>query len=193
LENDDAYRERRERLAKTQAANAARYREEIEPVVQALRAIGVPAENVRASRLRELQAYPSAVPVLLEHLAKPYSQTILWSLANALAVPEARSAWPDLVAAYKSTPTPAAGSPEDGMGLKDGLANALAATVSKDTISTLIALAKDPSHGNSRLLLLQGIRRSRDPRAKLAIEELSTDPQLAKEIASWRRPKPRAH
>ena len=71
------------------------------------------------------------------------------------------------------------------MGPKDGLANALAATVTKDTIDELIALAKDPAHGSSRLLLLSGIRRSRTPQAKKAIEELAFDPALAKEIASW--------
>jgi hypothetical protein len=75
------------------------------------------------------------------------------------------------------------------MGPKDGLANALATTVTKDTIGELIALAKDPAHGSSRLLLLRGIRRSRTPQAKQAIEELAPDPQLTKEIASWKRKK----
>jgi len=76
------------------------------------------------------------------------------------------------------------------LGPKNGLANALAATVSRTTIDELIALAKDPSHGGSRLLLLRGIRRSRTPQAKQAIDELASDPEFAEEIASW--PKRRA-
>jgi hypothetical protein len=54
-------------------------------------------------------------------------------------------------------------------------------------IDELIALAKDRSHGSSRLLLLRGLRKSRTPAAKKALEELASDPELSKEIASWRR------
>ena len=193
LAKDPAYVERRRQLLEIQTAKIVKYREAIKPILQALQGAGIPVDEIRASQLQALQAYPVAIPILLDHLEKPYSREVLSSIANSLAVPDARSAWESLVSAYRRTPTPAPGSPEEGMGLKEGLANALAATVSKNTISTLIALTKDPSNGSSRLLLLQGIRRSRDPRAKLAIEELSTDPQLAKEISAWRRPKPRAN
>ena len=70
-------------------------------------------------------------------------------------------------------------------GAKDGLAAALAATVTDATIEELIALAKDQSFGDSRLLLLRGIKKSRSPAAREALRELSRDPAFSKEIASW--------
>jgi len=54
-------------------------------------------------------------------------------------------------------------------------------------VEELIALAKNRSHGNSRLLLLRGLKRSKSLAAKRALRELAFDPVLAKEIASWKR------
>lgn len=54
-------------------------------------------------------------------------------------------------------------------------------------VDELIALAKDRSQGHSRLLLLRGLKKSKSAKAKRALEELASDPVLAKEIASWRK------
>jgi hypothetical protein len=73
------------------------------------------------------------------------------------------------------------------LGAKAGLAAALAATATDDVIDDLIALAKDRSLGSSRLLLLKALRKSKSEVAKRTIEELASDPDLKKEIASWRK------
>jgi len=53
-------------------------------------------------------------------------------------------------------------------------------------LRTCIALdAKDRSNGSSRLLLLKAFRKSKTDVAKKAIEDLVSDPDLAKEIATW--------
>lgn len=174
---DPSHVARREAIDAAVSSRAAEYRAQAAPVVLALRRAGVPVDSIG-----EATGVADAVPVLLEHLQKPYPAKVLWSIANALSSPAARSAWPILMAEYRKRPPD---SPRE-FGPKDGLANALAATVTKCTIDELIALAKDPSHEDSRLLLLPGIRRSRAPQAKRAIGELASDPQLAKEIASWR-------
>jgi hypothetical protein len=75
------------------------------------------------------------------------------------------------------------------LGAKSGLAVALAATATDTVMDELITLAKDRSHGSSRLLLLRGLRKSKSTMAKRAIEDLASDPELAKEIASWRGPR----
>jgi len=59
--------------------------------------------------------------------------------------------------------------------------------VTDATLNELITLAKDPSLGESRVLLLRGIRKFKNPTARKAIEELASDPALAKEIASWKK------
>jgi hypothetical protein len=51
----------------------------------------------------------------------------------------------------------------------------------------LVALAKDRAQGDSRLLLLRGLRKSKSQIARRALEELASDPALSKEIASWQR------
>lgn len=56
-----------------------------------------------------------------------------------------------------------------------------------ETLPELIALAKDRTQGESRVLLLSALkqRRNKNPPAKQAIAELASDPELVREIASW--------
>jgi hypothetical protein len=75
-------------------------------------------------------------------------------------------------------------SPE-GSGVKNGLAAALAATSTENVIGELAMIARNPSNGNSRLLLLNGLRKSCSPVAREALADLKDDPIFAKEIASW--------
>jgi hypothetical protein len=80
---------------------------------------------------------------------------------------------------------------EDGKqaSAKDGLACALTATVTEAVMDEMVALAKDRSNGDSRLLLLRGLKKSKSAIARQALEELASDPALSKEIASWRKRK----
>ena len=71
------------------------------------------------------------------------------------------------------------------LGAKSGLAAALSAAATDDVIAQLASLAKDRSDGDSRLLLLNALRKSKTSVAKDALEELADDPALQKEIASW--------
>jgi hypothetical protein len=172
-------RERNER--RTEQADARR-KEEI-PLVADLRKIGLPVRSVW-DLVGMARPYPEAVPILLDHLTKPYSDRIAEGIARALAVPDARNAWQLLVSEYVKAPWERNGV---RVGAKDGLAVALAATVTNDTMSELIVLAKDRSHGPSRLLLLRSLRKSNSPAVLRAIEELRNDPDLSKEIAAWTR------
>jgi hypothetical protein len=67
--------------------------------------------------------------------------------------------------------------------VKDGLAAAIAGVADEEVIGDLIALARDARHGPSRLLLLSALERSGDARARKALMELGTDPELKREIA----------
>ena len=167
------------------AERVARLQEEQAPIVADLKAAGFGVNRLSDLIMRSAP-YPAAIPILLKHLVLPYSDPTRETLARILAVPDARYAWPFLVAEYRKAPI----ADENGVrrrGAKDGLAVALAATATDSTIDELIALAKDRSHGASRLLLLRALRKSKSVAAQQAIEELSTDPDLEKEIASWRK------
>jgi hypothetical protein len=167
------------------------------PLVQELRAAGVPVESVwdlvnagrkRPSRTFKISTDPpeaiwdwldangrslaAIVPLLLEHLQRPYPDRVRAGIARALAVREARSAWPLLVKLYRQ---------ERGDWSRDGLAVALGNIADDDVVDELIALVKDPQNGRSRVLLLDALRRSRLPQARMALMEFGTDPVLQKE------------
>ncbi|WP_447406153.1 hypothetical protein, partial [Clostridium perfringens] len=67
--------------------------------------------------------------------------------------------------------------------MKNGLAVALSAIAGDSVIEELVGLVKDPTNGESRVLLLQGLRKSSSTAAREALAELASDPALAKEIA----------
>lgn len=118
-------------------------------------------------------SYASILPLLLDHLQRPYPDAIREGIARALAVPEARSAWPVLVKLYQE---------EQGGRTKDGLAVAVSSIVDDETLDELIELARNARHGESRVLLLSALKRSHHPDARKALMELGGDPELHKEV-----------
>jgi len=166
------------------AERSVRLRAEEEPMLADLRGTGFDVESVW-DLVNTSTPYPSAIPVLLKHLTRGYSDRISEGIARALAVPDARNAWPLLVAEYQKAPT----GEENGvrLGAKSGLAAALSAIATDGVIEELVTLVKDRTNGSSRLLLLNGLRKSKSSIAKTAIDELASDPELEKEIASWSR------
>jgi hypothetical protein len=161
-EREEAFRRREEELTRAEA-----------PLVQALAEVGLEVESVWDLVNRATRHYPQAVPILLDHLQRPYPDAIREGIARALTVAEARSHWNVLTKLYRE---------EQGRQTKDGLAVAIAGIATDDVIGDVIALARDRKHGTSRVLLLLALERSKDPRAQQALMELGTDPELQKEI-----------
>lgn len=172
---------------------STRLRVEEEPILSDLRGIGWNAESVW-DLVNTSKNYADAIPVLLKHLVLPYSDRTREGIARSLAVPEleVRKAWPTLVEEYRKAPMGwgimAPGDTKEYLlGAKDGLACALSVAVTDETLEELISLAKDSNHGESRVLLLLALRKSKNPLAKRALEDLANDPDLKKEITSWRK------
>ena len=150
------------------------------PLVGALRAAGLEVQSVW-DLVNAAVPYPEALPILVEHLRRPYPEAIRDGIARALAVRDAKFAWPALVDAYRREPPGRT---------KGGLAAAVAAASDGDVIGDVIALACDRRHGTSRLLLLSALERSKDPRARKTLMALGADPELQKEVqVILRRPK----
>jgi hypothetical protein len=142
------------------------------PLVAELAAQGLTVNSVW-DLVNSAKPYPGAIPILLRHLSRSYPDRIREGIARALAVPDARQAWPALIAAFRAEPQ---------SGTKQGLAAALAAITGDDVLDELVALLRDPKHGESRVLLVNPLGRSRDPRARRALMELGADPVLAKQV-----------
>jgi hypothetical protein len=171
---------------------SARIHIEQEPILSELRAIGWNVASVW-DLVNTSTPYPEAIPVLLKHLPLPYSDVVREGVARSLAVPEpeVQKAWPLLVDEYRKA-TEGWGLKAKGdarkymLGAKDALACVLAAAVNDETLPELIALAKDPTNGASRLLLLPALKKRRKKDSvKRLLDELMNDPILREEIMSW--------
>lgn len=175
------------------AERSLRIRSEEEPILMDLKGVGLEVQS-SWDLVKMSLPYPQAIPVLLEHLQRPYSDVVREGIARALAVPDpaVQSAWKMLVDEYRKAPIGrgirATGDMiEFKLGAKEGLACALAASVSDETLPELIDLARDRTLGESRVLLLSALkgRRSTDVLVKQALDDLATDPDLKQEIAAW--------
>lgn len=198
LTDDEKTRLREINKAREQerVASVARIRTEAAPLLAELQAVGLKIQSV-GDLIAMSERYEAAIPILLKHLRMPYSDVVRETIARSLAVPEpeVRKAWPMLVEEYCKAATgwgiKAPGDTKEfRLGAKDGLACALSVAVTDETLEELIAIAKDRTQGESRVLLLSALkkRRNKDPLAKQAIAELANDPDLKNEIASWRKP-----
>jgi HEAT repeat protein len=165
-----AHRDERER---ERQRNEAKWRQAETPLVEELRGAGLDVEW-SWDLVNTSKPYPEALPILLEHLQRSYPDRVREGIARALAVRDAQFAWPTLTRLYREE--------DAGTNAKDGLAVAIAATSHDEVIDELISLAGDTQHGESRLLLLRALKRSRNPRARTALEELEADPELEKEV-----------
>jgi hypothetical protein len=86
---DQGLSEREKRISSEQAL-----------VVADLQAAGVNVRQITAVLRASPDIRARAVPILLEHLQRPYSSVTRALIANALAVREAMKAWPLFVQLY---------------------------------------------------------------------------------------------
>lgn len=173
LQADPVYVAEQQRREEELQAKASAWRQAEAPLVEELRAAGVEVDSAW-DLVNTSTPYPNALPILLEHLGRPYPDRVREGIARALAVGrDARFGWARLLELYREEPA--------GADAKSGLAAALAAIVDDDVVDEVIELARDDAHGESRILLLRALKRSRSPQARLALEEFVSDPVLGQE------------
>ena len=144
------------------------------PLLADLRRVGINVESVWL--LYEVAPYPAAIPVLLEHLERPYDLATREGIARALAVPEASWAWERLLSLLFREPD------RRERNVKFALALAVVDAAPKGSTSRMLDLIRDASLGSSRLAFVRPLMRSRDPRALETLEQLRDDPDLTKEV-----------
>ena len=175
LESDQDYRaavaERDRKLAQVEQELS---RAE-QPVVRALSEVGVQVESVW-DLVNTSSDYSGAVPVLEDHLRDAsYPDRVREGIARSLSFPKAAAAWPTIIDLYRST--------TDSFDLQQGLAAAMAGTVTEATLDELVTEARRDAHGESRLILLLGLQRLRSPAATRALEGFADDPELGRTAA----------
>jgi len=172
LEADPEYVAQREQRDDELRRKEAEWRRAEAPLVEELRGAGFEVDSTW-DLVNTSTPYPAALPILLEHLKRPYPDRVREGIARALAVRDARFGWETLARLY--------GQEEAGTDAKDGLAVALAAASDDEVVDEVISLARDRVHGESRLLLLRRLKRSRAAQARAALEEFAGDPVLGQE------------
>lgn len=176
LQADPQWRAAQAENKRRRAEQHERYAEQEAPVVAALAEVGVEVESVWDLVNSEDDHYADAVPVLVEHLQdESYPDRVREGIARSLSFRQAAPAWPALVELYRST--------TDSFDLQQGLAVAMAGTVTDETVDELVAEARRDEHGESRLLLLLGLKRLGTSKATEALEGLRDDPDLSDNAA----------
>ncbi|MBO9739194.1 hypothetical protein J7432_09210 [Xanthomonas axonopodis pv. begoniae] len=150
------------------------------PVVAALRRAGV---NVNS--IEELggngECDPRAVPVLLEHVSFDYPNRVREIILRRLATPHARKYWGQLVEIFEKNTLSLA--PD----IRYVAALALSGAADDTVLDDVIRLLGDKSLGMDRAPLLLALIRSKSSKAKMTLLELRDDPDLGKQIKTFRR------
>jgi HEAT repeat protein len=174
LEKDPEFvRRRQEREARTQQYLDEMHRAEIS-LIDALAEAGIRVTSVW-DLVNTRAQYPDALPILFDHLQRPYPDSVRSGIARALAVPEAKRWWRPLLELFRSNEETKVN------GFKTALACALIGAVDEDVLGDVIELVQDPTHGEHRVVLLSALSRSSSIEARGALERAAKDPQLAKE------------
>lgn len=151
---------------------AAEWRRAEVPLAEELRAAGFAVESAW-DLVNTSTPYPAALPILLEHLQRQYPDRVREGIARALAVRDAKFGAELLVRLYREE--------QAGTDAKAGLAVALGEAADDEVIDEVIALARDPAHGTSRVLMLDALARSAAPQARAALEAIAEDPAVGEE------------
>jgi hypothetical protein len=180
LQADPSFMRRKAEQERSMAESEAFLQLAEAPLIEDLVRLGFQVKSVWFLKNNNPE-FRKAIPVLLDHLRRPYPDVIRAGIAQRLAVRATlRTGWRILVDEFRNTG-------HDHAHVKDSLGVALSGAADSSVMEELIGLAKDRSLGPSRIMLLRGIKRSKLPEASQAIAELADDPEQAKEIKSWRR------
>jgi len=171
LQEDSEWVATRAREEHKRAAEEAELAAEEEPVLAELRQVGLDVPSTWSLIEEHRDAIHAGVlPILLDHLARPYHPATREGIARALGAPAARPIWRTLADRYVA---------EQNDQVKQGLACAVAETVTDATLDELLSLIADPRNGLSRNLLLMA---KMPARAATALEGLAADPDLRQEM-----------
>ena len=176
LERDPDWVAARRRDEAERQAREAGLRAIERPLAEDLAAVGIEVTSAW-DLVNRSEPYPAALPILLDHLKRPYPDRVREGMARALAVRgDARFAWNEIKDLFVDE--------EPGTDAKDGLAVALTAICDKAVVNELADLARDSRHGRSRIFFIRAFRRLRQ---RDLLDELADDPELATEIRRLRR------
>jgi hypothetical protein len=175
LESDPEWVEATEQAEQERRALRAALTAGQEPLVEDLARVGVLVHSVWDLLSSRIAPYPQAVPVLLDHLTRPYLDHVGEGIALALKVDEARPEWAQMAAAYRAM------NPDVQGHTMEGLADTLQHLARKPQGKDIVDLVRDTSRGESRAILLRAVMRLRLADRWTLITDCQADPDLRRE------------
>lgn len=164
------------------AAKIAAAKEEVRELENELAEAGIHMKSFR-SLIHKPENFLLGIPILLRHMQmNKYSPLNRKFMAIAIAMRETNPYWLTIVKSFKGLGNNGA----DGI-FKEGLAAALAESYGPKELGELIALCNEKTHGTVRVLLADGLRRSKKAEAEKALRDLMDDPQIGKQVSEWVR------
>lgn len=154
-------------------------------LVQDLRKKGIFVDSVWRL-LDQSVEYDQAIDLLFQHVRLDYPDKIKEGILRALAVPNARPRWKELLEFYEKNSLQL--PPE----LYSLTGMVLAAAADDSVIGDVIRLVMDESKGGDRLPLLLALQRSNVPKARMLLNELRKDPEIGREATRLHRMKRRS-
>jgi hypothetical protein len=155
LNHDPRYQammaEKEKRLTELKATLDA----DAKPLIEALAAVGRPVKSVW-DLVNTTESYPEAIPVLVEHLPRPYHFRTREAIARALTVKEARGPTAHTVLAELKKMRETKDPHEEGFHF--ALANALVKIGDMSMLKDIRQMLNDPQYGKHRMELERVIK-----------------------------------
>ncbi|MCC8536222.1 HEAT repeat domain-containing protein [Xanthomonas axonopodis pv. poinsettiicola] len=180
LNVDNEYLEMRRARDIAHENSIVAHAKESAPVVAALNLAGVEV-NAIWELSEDGRFDEKAVPVLIEQLTHDYSDSVREEMLRGLATPYARAHWDQLVEIFEKNSLHL--SPK----IRYVAALALSGAADDTVLDDVIRLLGDKSLGMDRAPLLLALIRSKSSKAKMTLLELRDDPDLGKQIKTFRR------
>lgn len=179
LKEKESDREYQAMMAEKERQRKAKFvasREEQRDLLRDLARAGVQVQSVW-DLVNTGEPYPEAVPVLLDHLRRPYSEKTKEGIARALAVPDAEQGWDILLEEFENNPD------TKPNGYKWGVGVALS-VIARETgrHEEALRLLRDKRHGENRSALLEAIAFAKDKSIRPLIAEFADDPVLGEDV-----------
>jgi hypothetical protein len=157
------------------ARKAAMLRIEQQPIIADLLKAGIQVECI-SDLVNTSEKYEEAIPVLIEHLSKPYHINIKEDITRALAVKEAKGvACKVIIDEYKKAPKEKPPYYNREFYYRWAFGNTMQVIATEDYADEIIEIVMDPSNGPSRDMFVRSLGKMRLIRVKEALEKLRED------------------
>jgi hypothetical protein len=176
LAGDPEYQRQKAKIEAARRAADEAHRVAEAPIVLDLKSAGFDVQSVW-DFVNTTELYTSALPILLDHLQRPYPPKVREGIARAMAVPESKFAWDKLVSLFRRE------FDRKANGVKWAIGCALAAAADDEVMPDVIALFRDSRHGENRIAFVRPLARSHLANARAALEAARQDPEVAREVS----------